>query len=152
GSGGSNDPTTSAHPTTTTAASGVVTVDVSAAGCQPSSTNLSAGPITFQIRIADQNRVTEVELLKRPIVMAELENLSVGRSRASFTLVVPPGKLELYCPGGQKTLTPLTVTGTLNTTPNPGANAAVARYRTWVEGQSQRLVNATLTFADAVRA
>jgi iron uptake system component EfeO len=148
GSGGSHRASVTS---TTTTATRLVTVDVSAAGCAPSATRLGAGPATFQIRIEDGNTVAEVELLQRPIVLAELENLSVGRSRASFTLVLPPGKLELYCPGGRRTLTPLTVTGTLASRPNPGADAAVERYRTWVQAQSQRLVNATLTFADAVR-
>src|ERR1700759_2452809 len=90
GSGGGNDAATTATKgtvQTTAAGTRLVTVNVSAAGCTPSTTRLPAGPVTFQVLIADQNRVTEVELLRRPIVLAELENLSISRSRASFTLV-----------------------------------------------------------------
>ena len=117
-----------------------------------STTSLTAGPATFRILIADQNRVTEVELLKRPIVLTQLENLSIGRSRAGLHPGGAARQARALLPRRPQDAHPDGRRRKLSTAPNPGADAAVTRYRTWVQGQAQRLVNTTLTFADAVRA
>ncbi len=57
---------------------------------------------------------------------------------------------RLACPGGEQVRSPISVTGKPPTPAKPASAAAVARYRTWVEGQSQQLVNATMAFTAAL--
>jgi iron uptake system EfeUOB component EfeO/EfeM len=140
------------HPATRAKSAGVqaVSVHVGSGGCTPSSTSLRVGAATFTAQIEDGNTVTEVELLQRPIILAELENLATTRSQHRFSLELPPGRIVLYCPGGKATRTSIAVTGTAAAAMSPRRLAAVARYRRWVETQAQALVNATLVFTQAL--
>jgi iron uptake system EfeUOB component EfeO/EfeM len=102
------------------------------------------------VHVQNGNSVTEVELVKQPIVLAEIENLATSREDRSFSLVLQPGPITLSCPGGEHVRTALSVTGKPPAPANPAAAAAVARYRTWIEGQSTQLVDATMSFTRAL--
>jgi iron uptake system component EfeO len=128
----------------------VVSITVDHRGCTASSRQLKAGPTTFDVHIQDGSTVTEVELLRPPIVLADLEQLLSSRSDLSFSLDLPPGQFTLACPGGEQVRSPISVTGQPPKPARPASAAAVARYRTWVEGQSQHLVNATMAFTAAL--
>jgi iron uptake system component EfeO len=129
----------------------VVSIQVDSGGCSASQTRLPAGPTTVQIHVQDGNTVTEVELVKQPIVLAEIENVEASRAEHSFSLELPAGPLVLYCPGGATTRTTLTVTGEAAPAASPAGAAAVARYRRWIESQAQQLVDSTLDFTAALQ-
>jgi iron uptake system EfeUOB component EfeO/EfeM len=143
--------TAAAVETAPTSTVNVVSIRVDRSGCVPSQTRLAAGPTTFQIHVQDGNTVTEVEILQRPIVLAEIENVEATRAEHSFSLELPAGTLGLYCPGGASTRTALTVTGTPPGAASPASAAAVLRYRRWIEKQSQQLVDSTLGFTAALQ-
>jgi iron uptake system component EfeO len=130
----------------------VVSIQVDRHGCTASTASLHAGPTTFAIHVRDGNTVTEVELVKRPIILAELENLATTHADRSFSLDLPPGGVTLSCPGGARVRTELAVTGSAPAPADRKAAAAIARYRAWVEGQSRQLVDATLAFTQALDA
>jgi iron uptake system EfeUOB component EfeO/EfeM len=130
----------------------VVSITVDRHGCAASTEQLHAGPTIFRVHVQNGNTVTEVELVRKPIILAELENLATTREDRSFSLELPPGGLTLSCPGGAQVRTALTVTGTAPAPAKPASAAAVARYRTWIEGQSRQLVDATLAFTAALDA
>jgi iron uptake system component EfeO len=140
----------SGAPTGAPSAPGVVSITVDRHGCTASSRRLKAGPTTFDVHIQEGSTVTEVELLRQPIVLADLENLVTSRADLSFSLQLPPGAFTLSCPGGEQVRSPISVTGHAPTPANPASEAAVARYRSWVEGQSKQLVNATMAFTAAL--
>src|SRR5262245_44861432 len=131
-------------------ARGTVSIDVGKDGCTPSAGSVATGPTTFQVRVHDGNTIPELELVRRPIVLAELENLPGNARRFSFSLDVTPGPLDLYCPGAPQTHTKLTVTGTAPKVADPRDAAAVSHYRTWVESETQQLVNSTFAFVAAL--
>jgi iron uptake system EfeUOB component EfeO/EfeM len=137
---------------TSTASSGtpVVSINVDRHGCAASTTRLKAGPTTFLVHVQNGNSVTEVELVKQPIVLVEIENLATTREDRNFSLVLQPGNVTLQCPGGERVRTVLSVTGRPPAPANPASAAAVERYRTWIEGQSRQLVDATLSFTQAL--
>ena len=140
----------SGTPTGVSKTPGVVSITVDRHGCTPSSSALAAGPTTFVVHVQSGNTVTEVELLQRPVVLADLENLVTSRSDRTFSLQLPPGRFTLSCPGGERVRSTIAVTGKLAAPAKPASAAAVARYRTWVEGQSAQLVNATMAFTTAL--
>jgi iron uptake system component EfeO len=129
-----------------------VAVEVGSGGCEPSTISLATGPATFTIHVHAGNTVTEVALVRRPIILAEVESLPTSAAVRSFSLVLPPGRVILSCPGGRRTDTALTITGAAHAAASPAAEAAVGRYRTWIEGQAHALVNATLRFTQALDA
>ena len=88
--------------------------------------------------------------MRQPIVLAEVENLATSHEDRSFSLVLQPGNVTLSCPGGERVRTRLAVTGQPPAPARPAAAAAVERYRTWIEGQSRQLVNATLSLTQAL--
>ncbi len=119
------------------------------AGCQPHTAKAPAGPITFEVENAGTSKVTELEVLDGETILGEKENLSEGLS-GSFSLTLEKGEYTLYCPGGSDERGTLTVTGSATATTSPGAEAAVAKYRKYLEQNTDELVAKTQPFAAAV--
>src|SRR5262249_6521264 len=78
------------------------------------------------------------------------ENLAPGLS-GNFSLTLKPGQFTMYCPGAETERGALVVTGAKQKA-SAAAAAAVARYRTYIEGQTAQLVTATRRFAQELRA
>jgi iron uptake system component EfeO len=112
-SGGSDAAGSSATTGASSASSDVRTVAISItpAGCAPTQTSYTSGPLTFNITNKNATAVSEVELLSGERIVGEKENLPPGFS-GSFALSVNPGEYTLYCPGATTEKTTLKVTGT----------------------------------------
>jgi iron uptake system component EfeO len=102
------------------------------AGCVPNQAKAPAGPITFEVENAGTSAVTEFEVMDGETILGEKENLSDGLS-GSFSLTLEAGEYVLYCPGGEDERGTLTVSGELEGENSPEAEAAVDRYREYVE-------------------
>ena len=69
------------------------------AGCDPSTAEITSGPVTFQVENKGAAGVTELEVIKDKRILGEVENLADGLS-GEFSLTLQPGTYELYCPNG----------------------------------------------------
>ncbi len=126
-------------------------------GCDPASLTVAAGPTTFAVSNDSADAVTEFEILEGKGILGEVENIPPGLEK-SFSITLEPGSYTTYCPGGSKNdgKGTLKVTGTAAPKAQ-GASAAaqaeaVAKYRGYVEDQTQQFVDKTTTFVDAVKA
>lgn len=119
------------------------------AGCEPNSTKAPAGPIEFEVKNAGTSKVTELEVLDGETILGERENLSDGLS-GSFALTLEEGEYTLYCPGGDEERGTLTVSGSVKAANSPAIEAAVSKYRDYLEENTAELVAATKPFAAAV--
>jgi FTR1 family protein len=143
--GGDDDKATAASGKATT-----VEVKITKAGCDPATLNLASGPTTFKVKNDGANAVTEFEVLDGDRILGEVENLTPGLS-GSFTLNLQPGTFKLLCPGGETAETgTLTVTGAAGTPAAADLSDAVTAYRTYLEQQTQLLVERTTSFVAAV--
>ena len=125
-------------------------------GCIPSPATANAGPINFQIKNASATKVTEAELMREETIMGEKENLTPGLS-GSFSLKLDAGKYQVYCPNAKTEKTDFTVTGTAASASSDPALAAeltgaTTKYQQFVAAEVDKLIPATKTFTDAVRA
>ncbi|AGL16987.1 iron uptake system protein EfeO [Actinoplanes sp. N902-109] len=139
-------------------AAGATTVDVTLTddGCTASPASIAAGPATFKIRNASATRVTEAELLREDTIMGEKENLTPGLT-GSFSLKLDAGTYQLYCPNAKTEKSAFTVTGSAAAaSADPAVAAALTeatkQYQAYVISEVAKLVPATKTFTDAVRA
>jgi iron uptake system component EfeO len=82
-------------------------------------------------------------------ILGEKENLSDGLS-GSFSLTLDAGKYTIYCPGGDDERGTLTVTGELKAKGSAESDAAVAKYRGYLEENTEELVAKTKPFVAAV--
>lgn len=126
------------------------------AGCDPAHLEVAAGPAKFDVKNDGADAVTEMEIQKDGRIVGEVENLTPGLS-GSFAITLQPGTYETVCPNGSSAAKgDLVVTGAaVSTTTAPaGADSAtaVSDYRKYVEDEVARLVPATKSFVDAVRA
>lgn len=119
------------------------------AGCDPHNAQAAAGPITFDVENQGTAAVNELEVLDGETVLGEVGNLADGES-GSFSLTLEQGEYTLYCPGGAKDRGTLTVSGELQAENSPEVEAAVARYRKYLEQNTAELVAATEPFVAAV--
>jgi iron uptake system component EfeO len=119
------------------------------AGCEPNSAKAPAGPINFEVENAGTSKVTELEVMDGETILGEVENLSDGLS-GSFALTLEKGEYTLYCPGGDEEKGTLTVSGELVADNSPEVEAAIARYRKYLEENTAELVAATEPFVAAV--
>ena len=118
-------------------------------GCLPHRASAPAGPIAFEIENAGTGKVTEMEIMDGETVLGEKENLSDGLS-GSFSLTLDAGEYTIYCPGGDEERGTLTVTGELKAKGSAEADAAVARYRKYLEQNTEELAAKTELFVAAV--
>lgn len=119
------------------------------AGCEPHDATAPAGPINFEIENAGTSKVTEMEIMDGEEVLGEKENLTDGLS-GSFSLTLDAGKYTIYCPGGDDERGTLTVTGKLKAKGSAESDAAVAKYRKYLEENAEELVAKTKPFVAAV--
>jgi iron uptake system component EfeO len=119
------------------------------AGCEPHDAKAPAGPINFEIENAGSSKVTEMEIMDGETILGEKENLSDGLS-GSFALTLEEGEYVIYCPGGNEERGSLTVTGDLAASGSPQVEAAIARYRGYLERNADELVAETRPFVTAV--
>jgi iron uptake system component EfeO len=126
-------------------------------GCSPAKLSLPAGPTKFSVSNDDASAISELEILDHAgRIVSEVENVPPGLS-SSFSVTLKPGTFTLSCPGGtaRDGKGTLTVTGKVPTVPVADAAAratAIARYRDYLEQQSDLLVAKTIGFANAVEA
>ncbi|HET7589906.1 MAG TPA: iron uptake system protein EfeO [Solirubrobacterales bacterium] len=118
-------------------------------GCLPHEASAPAGPVIFEVENTGSARVTELEVLEGERILGEKENLSEGLS-GSFSLTLDAGRYTIYCPGGDVEKGTLNVTGKAAAKASPKADAAVARYRTYLEENTDELVAKTKPFVAAV--
>jgi iron uptake system component EfeO len=122
------------------------------AGCEPAEAKVPAGPVNFEVTNDGSADVTELEVLDGDKILGERENITEGLS-GSFSLTLDKGEYTLYCPNGTESERgTLTVTGGSGATSSPELDAAVARYRAYVERNAALLVARTKPFVAAVEA
>ncbi|MGV1048115.1 MAG: iron uptake system protein EfeO [Solirubrobacterales bacterium] len=119
------------------------------AGCDPHNAKAPAGPINFEIENAGSGKVTELEILDGETILGEKENLTEGLS-GSFALTLEEGEYVLRCNGGDEEDGTLTVTGKLKAETSPEVEAAIAKYREYLEENTDELTAKTKPFVAAV--
>ncbi len=119
------------------------------AGCVPHDAKVAAGPVAFDVENGGSSKVTELEVLDGETILGEVENLSEGLS-GSFSLTLEKGEYTLRCNGGSNEDGTLTVTGSASAQTSPEADAAVTRYRKYLERNTDELVAKTEPFVAAV--
>jgi iron uptake system component EfeO len=119
------------------------------AGCDPHDAKAPAGPITFEVENGGSSKVTEMEVLDGETILGEKENLSEGLS-GSFSLTLEEGEYTLRCNAGDEEDGTLTVSGKLSAKNNPEVEKAIARYREYLEENTDELVAKTQPFVAAV--
>jgi len=120
------------------------------AGCVPNSTSAPAGPIVFEVENAGTTAVTEIEVMEGDTILGEKENLADGLS-GSFSLTLDAGDYTIYCPGGSNEEGTLSVTGKSDAAAGaPDEKGAVAQYRSYLEHNTDELVEKTEPFVAAV--
>ncbi|HEX4670301.1 MAG TPA: iron uptake system protein EfeO [Solirubrobacterales bacterium] len=119
------------------------------AGCEPHDAKAPAGPINFEIENDGTTKVTEMEIMDGETILGEQENLSDGLT-GSFALTLEKGEYVIYCPGGDDERGTLIVSGDLKASNGPGVEAAIDRYREYLEKNTDELVAETKPFVAAV--
>lgn len=122
------------------------------AGCEPHDAKAPAGPIVFEVENAGTSAVSEFEVLDGETILGEKENLAAEGLTGSFSLTLEKGEYTLYCPGGADERGTLTVSGDAKASTGPQNEAAIARYRAYLEKNTGELVAATEPFVAAVEA
>jgi iron uptake system component EfeO len=112
------------------------------AGCEPHHARAPAGPLDFEAENAGSSAVTEIEVLEGETILGEKENLSEGLS-GGFSLTLKPGEYTLRCNGGSEEDGTLTLSGEPKARSGPREEAAVARYRGYLEKNAAELVDRT---------
>jgi iron uptake system component EfeO len=147
-----------ANTATSSSANGstMVTVELTAAGCEPKPASVPAGAVMFVITNKDASGVTEAELKKGDSILGEKENVAPGLS-GTFTLNLKPGAYAMVCPNAKKDSWGFTVTNNASAAAKDPAitaalDQAVAGYKQYVIAEVAKLVPATKQFTDAVRA
>jgi high-affinity iron transporter len=126
-----------------------VTVTLTNDGCVAEPASVGAGPVTFQVVDATADQVSEVELLHNDVIVGEKESLFPGSS-GSFSVNVPAGDYELYCPGAGTEKTAFAVAASAAPAPSatvePATRAdfdqAATGYRAYVQQEGATLVTA----------
>jgi len=140
---GSSDESTAAAPGTKT-----FSLKITDAGCDPHDLKAPAGPIEFEVEGASSS-VTELEVLDGETILGEKENLTEGLT-GSFSLTLEQGDYTLRCNGAEDEDGTLTVTGELAAEASPEVEAAIARYRGYLERNADGLLASTKPFVAAV--
>jgi high-affinity iron transporter len=127
-----------------------VALKITDAGCEPANLKLPAGPHTFEVTNDGASKATELEIVKGGKILGERENLTDGLS-GSFSLDLPAGTYELYCPGADEARRPLVVTGSSTAQTDPRLGAAVRGYDRYVRAQVRGLAARARAFTAAVQ-
>ncbi|GHH74699.1 lipoprotein [Streptomyces sulfonofaciens] len=121
--------------------------------CDTSAERTPAGQVTLSIENKG-SQATEVEILfPDDRIVSEKENIGPG-THYTLTAEIKAGSYEIACRPGMKghgVRQKLTVTGGGGSTArDPGADRAVAAYRTYVQEQADQTLPKVKVFADAV--
>jgi iron uptake system component EfeO len=122
--------------------------------CTLSSSEAKAGPVTFTVKNESSTAITEVELLSQQRILGEKENLAPGLGAVSFTVTLPGGKYQVYCPGADKELQTFTVTGKTAqaaSTVQGALKSGIAGYAKYVTQEVNNMISATDALNTAVK-
>jgi iron uptake system component EfeO len=131
-----------------------VAVALGAKGCDPANLTAQAGPATFEIKNDGAGKLNEMEVLDGSLIVGERENITEGLT-GKFSANLKPGTYDISCNDGSNhdPTGKLKVTGTAPAAASDKQlDAAASQYATYVQGQTDKLVAATKTFAAAVAA
>jgi iron uptake system component EfeO len=135
--------------TASSSSSRVVAITITSAGCAPTQTSYTSGPLTFNVANKDATGVTEIELLSDERILGEKENLPPGFN-GTFALSLDAGDYTIYCPGATTEKNTIKVTGTKATAGSSDSaallKAGTITYGTYVSTQ----VTTMATTADAL--
>ncbi|MCW3038312.1 MAG: hypothetical protein JWM31_217 [Solirubrobacterales bacterium] len=154
GACGTDDATSGVATAGPVAGAKTVAVRITDAGCLPARLELTAGPTTFEVPAEGSGRATEYEIVKGDRILGEREAIAPGLT-ATFSLDLPPGTYESYCPNADRERGTIIVSGTPTATPTDGApelEAATLAYGRYVEGQTVVLLDRVEAFVAAVKA
>jgi len=129
-----------------------ISIKLTDAGCEPHDAKAPAGPINFEIENAGSGKVTEMEVLDGETILGEKENLAAEGMTGSFSLTLEEGEYTLRCNAGDEEDGTLTVSGKLDAKSSPEVEKAIARYRSYLEENTEELLTATGPFVAAVLA
>jgi iron uptake system component EfeO len=123
--------------------------------CDLDSSTAKAGPVTFTVKNASSTAITEIELQSDQRILGEKENLAPGLSPVSFTVTLPGGKYQVYCPGADKQLQTFTVTGKRASTSNDSVQSAlksgITGYSAYVTQEVNNMVAGVAALNTAVQ-
>jgi iron uptake system component EfeO len=133
-----------------------VAVALSDAGCQPSTLEVPAGPVVFEITNAG-GEVAEFEILQGDFVVDEVENL-VPAFQSNLVTRLDSGQYQLVCYTLQSPRGTLVVTGGAagSRPPSTVVDAATlagyqAEYEAYVRQQGTAFAQAVAGFVDAIK-
>lgn len=131
-----------------------VAVTMTGNSCALDHDSVPAGPVTFTIANTSAAGLTEFELLADQKIIGEKENLAPGLAPVSLTLTLGGGTYQVYCPGADKELLDLTVTGRASASPTgTGAQllaAGTKTYAAYVTTEVEGMVTAVQNLQRAV--
>ncbi len=139
-----------------TSATEPIGVTLTDAGCEPTSIDVTAGPIVFDVDNATTEK-SEFEIISdKPEIL--LEEFVEAGATAEVNTTLLAGEFEIICGAPSNTRAVLRVTGGGSAAPStsvvdPAELARVAaEYQAFVVGQVDDLATGTRQFTDAVRA
>ena len=117
-------------------------------------TEVEAGPVTFNVTNESAAGITEVELLYNQKIIGEKENLAPGLDTVSFTVTLDGGDYKLYAPGADEPYTDFKVTGEAAAAPEGSAqdimSEGVKQYAQYIQEQGQYLEDGANALLEAV--
>lgn len=154
GACGSGDQTRSVKTAGPVAGANTVEVQISDEGCLPAKLSLPTGPTNFKVSAKGSGKATEYEILKGDRILGERESITPGLT-ATFSLDLAPGAYKSYCPNADREKGDIVVTGTAAPiAASDGAvelKAATVAYATYVDGQTEVLLDRVKAFVAAVK-
>jgi iron uptake system component EfeO len=122
--------------------------------CKVDTTEMKAGPVTFDITNQSAAGITEVELLSGQRILNEKENLAPGLPKVGFTVTLGGGEYDLYCPNAAQERIPLKVTGQASASPTGDAatllQQGTTEYASYVQQQVDSMVVGVKSLQKAV--
>ena len=117
-------------------------------------TEVEAGPVTFNVKNESAAGISEFELLYNQKIVGEKENLAPGLDTVSFTVTLDGGDYKCYAPGADNSYLDFKVTGEAAAAPEGSAQdimkQGVSEYADYIKAQGQYLEDATAALKEAV--
>lgn len=117
-------------------------------------TEVEAGPVTFNVTNESAAGISEFELLYNQKIVGEKENLAPGLDTVSFTVTLDGGDYKLYAPGADEPYKDFKVTGEAAAAPEGSAQdvmkQGVSEYADYIKAQGQYLEDGTQALKEAV--
>lgn len=132
----------------------VANVLITSDKCVADRDSYDAGTVTINVENKDATGITEFELMKGDLIVAEKENLPPG-FKGTVTTNLQPGDYEMYCPGATTPKVALKVTGTAPASATGDTHDLLVQgtkdYAKYVSDQTAQLTAATEAFVAAVK-